>query len=106
MKLRVEAMPRLRHGQKINRMQANRFFQQSLAWLRATNQRIANLKNASPSRNFVAERAEKFRVGLEQIVMHVDWLKERGFRDHQLESILVKTEKRIDDLIEERNSIF
>lgn len=101
--MKVTSVPHIRHGQKINQKQARRFLMSARAWLENANQRIANLRNASPSMNFILERAGNIRDGLLQIERNLEWLKQRGFQDRGVELLLKKTLERMEDLFECRN---
>jgi hypothetical protein len=99
--MKITLFPQIRHKLSVNRGQANRYFRKVRTWLKGVNQRIARLRNSSPSLNLVRERAEKIRKGLDQIKEHLDWLRDRrSFQDISLENLLKLTRERLEKLFE------
>ncbi len=98
--MKITGIPQIRHGQRLNRNQANRFFRKVRTWLEGVNQRIARLRSSSSSLNLVLERAEKVRKGLDEIKGHLDWLRDRrGFQDNSVENLLKLTRERLEKLM-------
>jgi len=102
--MKVVSVPRIRHGQKINQKQAQRFFRNARAWLENANRRIAKLKNSSPSVNFIQERTGKIRSDLDKVGRNLEWLADRGFKDRSIDMLLEKTLGRLEKLFECRNN--
>jgi len=92
--MRVES-PGIKHGQKINRNQAGRYFQQVKTWLGQANHYLSVIKNSGLDRTMALERIEKIKQGFSSIQRDVQWLKERGFSDPAIEKELRLIEDRM-----------
>ncbi|MBN2057685.1 MAG: hypothetical protein JW782_02695 [Candidatus Saganbacteria bacterium] len=96
--MKITALPRLRHTQRLNQPQAERFFKAIRQWLAGANRKVADLKNADQNRNHVDLYSSKIRRALSEVQHHLDYLRAQGFQNEGLERELAILAERLDQL--------
>lgn len=91
----IKLYPSVRHSQRINRNQAERFFRQTKTWLDLVNQRIAELKYSKLPQTAVLEQIEDIKKALVQVENDLQWLKNHGFPNEPLLKELNLVKERI-----------